>query len=148
MITKLSKEETLYVLTTNYIARIAYIADSQPYIVPVTYFYDRKNNAIISYSGEGHKLEAMRQNPNVCLECEELEHIKSWKTVVAHGQFEELSGSDAKQAMHSLREGVVQLMKARGRNASIIEDFSSAVSNENLRQVYRIRLGDISGRKQ
>lgn len=148
MITTLSKEETLYVLTTNYIGRIAYVEDNIPYIVPVTYFYDRGNNYIISYSGQGHKLESMRKNANVCLECEDLEHVKSWKTVVAHGKFEELKGSQSKQLLHTFTEGVKKLMAAKGRDVSIINDFSSAISEKQLPEAYIIRLDSISGRKQ
>lgn len=148
MITSLSKEETLYVLSTNYIGRIAYVDQNIPYIVPVTYFYDRVNNYIISYSGHGHKLGAMRKNPDVCLECEDLEHVKSWKTVVAHGKFKELSGSQSKQLLHTFTEGVKKIMAAKGRDAAVISDFSSALSENKLPEVYVINLESVSGRKQ
>lgn len=55
------------ILSTNHICRIALSDGNKPYIVPLNYGY--KNNRIYIHSAtEGHKLNIIKANNNVCFE--------------------------------------------------------------------------------
>ena len=68
---------------------MGYIYLNKPYVVPITYFFDKEENSIICYSGEGHKLNAMRKHTAVSLLVEEIESIGNWESVLVHGVFEQ-----------------------------------------------------------
>ena len=39
----------------------------------------------------GMKIEIMRKNPNVCFEVDEMKSFTNWKSVIAWGEYQELS---------------------------------------------------------
>ena len=63
----LTKYEAIYILKNNYIGNLSYVWKNKPYVVPITYYYDAEEHSIISYAGEGHKIEAMRINNSVSI---------------------------------------------------------------------------------
>jgi uncharacterized protein len=88
MLGELGPDEIDEVLRSEILARIGCIADGWPYVVPVTYLYD--GESIYIHSGEGRKLRAMRDNPQVCVEVEHIRSTTNWRTVIARGIFESL----------------------------------------------------------
>lgn len=76
--------------------RLACTDGRTPYIVPITYAYDGKY--IYGQTNEGTKLELMRKNPAVCFEVDRVTDMRSWKSVIVYGKFEELKGEAAEQA--------------------------------------------------
>ncbi|TDQ31072.1 pyridoxamine 5'-phosphate oxidase family protein [Zeaxanthinibacter enoshimensis] len=143
----LSKKECLEILRSNYVGRIAYSASGSAEIVPITFFYDPEHHAIISYSGPGSKISAMRDNKEVAFQVDEIASLDSWKSILLHGEYEELSGINAKQQLHTFAEGVKQLLvKKEGRNAKYLEEFSSKVSPDSIPIVYRINISEIKGK--
>jgi len=68
--------------------------------VPVTYVYDGRS--ILSHTGEGLKVEMMRENPIVCFEVEDLRYLPSWSSVITYGRYEELQGDAAAAALDQL----------------------------------------------
>ena len=101
MIKTLSEKNSYELLETNYIGHLAYISLNRPFIAPITFFFDKDKNAIIAYSNEGHKVKSMRKNTSVCLEVSEIDSVNNWNSVLAHGIFKELEGSDAKAYLHT-----------------------------------------------
>jgi nitroimidazol reductase NimA-like FMN-containing flavoprotein (pyridoxamine 5'-phosphate oxidase superfamily) len=85
------------VLRSETVARLGCIANGWPYIVPVSYVYD--GEFVYGHSDEGLKLRAMRENPRVCLEVEQLRSVTNWRTVVLRGLFEQLSSEDEERAV-------------------------------------------------
>ena len=71
------------------LGRVACLVDGRPYIVPVTYVYDGELGCVYVHSGEGAKVQAMRANPNVCFEVEQVHDMANWRTVIARARFEE-----------------------------------------------------------
>jgi uncharacterized protein len=59
------------------------------YVVPVNYVYDGKY--IIAHSVMGMKIEMMRKNPHVCFEVDEMKTFTNWKSVIAWGEYQELT---------------------------------------------------------
>ena len=97
MIGQLSLPEIENLLHNQVIARIGCHTNGHTYIVPVTYAYD--GAAIFGYSPEGLKLTMMRENPKVCVEVDHVDDPANWRSVIAHGIFEELSGAAAEEAV-------------------------------------------------
>ncbi|MDC6352102.1 pyridoxamine 5'-phosphate oxidase family protein [Zeaxanthinibacter sp. PT1] len=143
----LNKKECLDLLQNNYVGRIAYTTSGSADIVPITYFYDPEHHAIISYSGIGSKISAMRDHKEVSFQVDEIESLNHWKSVLLHGEYEELSGISAKQQLHRFAEGVKKLIKKKdGHSAKYIEEFSSKVSEDSIPIVYRIKISEVKGK--
>lgn len=147
MIKDLNTTEGLKVLKENYTGRLAFIAQGRPYVLPITYFYDETNNTIISYTGEGHKLNAMRLNNSISLQVDEIESANSWQSVLIHGMYEELSGSDARYHLHQFATGVKNIIEEREKkDVHFISEFSSKISSDEIPIVYRLRIMEITGK--
>jgi uncharacterized protein len=136
-------------LDSHYIGRIACSEGNKPYIVPITYCYDNDTNCIISHSGEGKKIEMLRRNPLVCFEMEEIKDINNWQSVIAWGYFEELHGPDARNALHKLVERLRTFFQDDNHShIKSLQEMSHSKVSEGKHIVYRIRLNEITGRKQ
>ena len=70
------------------IGRLACSHDDQPYIVPISYVYER--NRLYGFSTFGQKIEWMRTNPSVCVEIDEIADRHHWASVVIIGHYDEL----------------------------------------------------------
>lgn len=149
MIEKMTHKESAKILTDHYVGHLAYLHGETPYIVPITYYYDPIENAIFSYSGEGHKIKAMRTNQSVAFQTETIESLNNWMSVLVHGTFEELNGSAAKMYLHKLAQHVKNLTaKQKGVDIQSIDSFSSKMDSGAIPIVYRINIQDIIGRQR
>jgi len=93
---ELSRPEIDAFLHQEFVGRLGCHAEGQTYVVPVIYAYD--GASLYVYSVEGRKLAMMRANPEVCFEVDRYEGPGRWRSVIAWGRFEELSGADAERA--------------------------------------------------
>lgn len=100
MLGALNPQQIEELLHTEVIGRIGCHAAGRTYVVPITYAYD--GEAVYAHSAEGLKLAMMRQNPAVCFEVEHMDDLACWRSVIASGRFEELSGADAARGMQLL----------------------------------------------
>jgi len=147
MVKNLELSECLKILGNHFIGRLSYIHGKSPYIVPVTYFHDKEENSIISYSAEGHKLDAMRKRDSVAFQVDVIESIQEWHSVQVHGRFEELTGSTAEKYMRRFAEGVQEtITRSKGTHPKFIQDFSNRLQKKNIPIVYRIHIADIKGK--
>ncbi|MCB7481026.1 pyridoxamine 5'-phosphate oxidase family protein [Christiangramia sediminis] len=145
----LTHKECLDLLTRNYIGRISFISKGNPEIIPITYYYNPEKNSIISYSGEGSKITAMRKNNSVSFQVDEISDLDKWKSVLVYGKYEELSGIDAKHVLRLFSEGVKNLLQKKEKNnANFISEFSSKIDSEGTPVVYRINISNITGRQR
>ncbi|MBP0902947.1 pyridoxamine 5'-phosphate oxidase family protein [Mariniflexile gromovii] len=149
MIANLNKTECLKILSRNYIGHLAYIYKNLPFVIPITYYYDQKNVTVIGYSGEGHKTKALRLNNAVALEVSEITTINNWQSVLIHGTFEELDGTNAKSQLHEFSQGVKKLVSAKEkRDVNFINEFSGKVNFEAVPIVYNIKIEEITGKQR
>ena len=147
MIQDLKAKEGKRILSDNYIGQLAFIAGEWPYSIPITYYYNQAKNLIISYAAEGHKIKYMRKNPNVSLAVNEIDSVSNWRSVLAHGKFEELQGIDAKYHLHEFAEGVKSILhRKEGVDAKSISEFSSKIESEKYPIVYRIVLDELTAK--
>ena len=149
MINDLNKATCTDILSNNYIGRLAYIARGEPYVIPITYYYEQDKNSIVSYSADGHKIRSMRINHAVSLQVDEITSLNRWQSVVVHGLFEELKQIDAKFHLHEFAEGVKKTIAEREKlNPQFIGDFSSKLKREGNPIVYRIKIREITGKQR
>jgi nitroimidazol reductase NimA-like FMN-containing flavoprotein (pyridoxamine 5'-phosphate oxidase superfamily) len=143
MIGQLTPEQIEDVLRSEVIARIACVYDGRPYIVPVTYVYDGESAYV--HSAPGAKILAMRENPNVCFEVEQIRSMANWRTVVAQGTFEELFFDAHERALDLLAAKFDPLQTSESARPGRREDVhrQEGVSRPI---VYRIRLQSKTGR--
>jgi uncharacterized protein len=100
MLGELKSEEIEELLRSEVTGRIGCHADGRTYVVPITYAYER--GGVYCHSAEGLKLRMMRKNPLVCFEVDRVENVGNWRSVIATGRFEELTGREAIAAMDVL----------------------------------------------
>ena len=66
-------EEIINILETAMILHLGLLDGEYPYVVPLHYGYEFKNDTIVFYvhgANEGHKIDLIRSDPNVCVELE------------------------------------------------------------------------------
>ncbi|WP_035479678.1 pyridoxamine 5'-phosphate oxidase family protein [Gelidibacter mesophilus] len=143
----LEEKDCLYILKNDYLGHLSYIYQNRPFVVPITYFYDAERHVIICYSAEGHKMNAMRKNNQVALNVVDVDGLTKWKSVMIHGKFEQLFGSDAKSYLHVFSLGIKELVAEKElKELSFISEFSSKVINENLPMIFIINIDEVSGK--
>ncbi|HEY5687651.1 MAG TPA: pyridoxamine 5'-phosphate oxidase family protein [Yeosuana sp.] len=149
MIKNLEPSECIKILKQNYIGHLAYIFQNRPFVIPITYFYEQKSHTIIGYSSEGHKTKALRILSNASIEVSEIESVNNWQSVLAHGKYEELNGSQAKSYLHIFSDGIKDIIKQKEeKNPQCISDFSSKIYDEEVPIVFRINLDEITGKQR
>jgi nitroimidazol reductase NimA-like FMN-containing flavoprotein (pyridoxamine 5'-phosphate oxidase superfamily) len=99
MIKQLSSTEIEDLLSKQIVGRIGCYYENEIYIVPISYAYE--DNAIYCHSFEGKKMEMMRKNPKICFQVDEMKDMANWKSVIAWGDFEELT--DKKERNKALK---------------------------------------------
>lgn len=149
MFENLEEKEAEFILENNYIGHLGYIYENRPYVVPITYFFDIENNAIICYSDDGHKMNAMRKNNIVSLQVGEIEAVNQWKSILVHGIFEQHFGSDAKAYLHKFSLGIKDIIiEKEHRKVNFISDFSSEIYKDGFPIVFLIKINEITGKKR
>lgn len=147
--TNLTTNESIRLIMDNYTGHLGYISQHQPYVLPITYYYDKEDHAIISYTADGHKLDAMQKNNAVSLLVEEITSVKNWKSVLVHGTFEAINGTDAKFKLHQFTEGVKSLiLRKENRETEFISEFSSKLYSRGNPTVYLIKILEITGKRK
>ena len=100
MISHLSQEECFELLRGGRVARLGCIADGEPYVVPVNYACE--GESVYVHSLPGRKVWAMRANPRVCLQVDDIHDEFGWRSVIAFGRYEELTHADERERAMNL----------------------------------------------
>lgn len=133
-------------LKSEIVGRLGCYANGRVYVVPITYAYE--DGAIIGHSSDGLKLRMMRENPNVCFEVDRMTDLANWRSVIAWGRYEELSGAMADHALAHLLGRLLPLT-ATSETSHPPKDLTHQhrAQAEGLQAViYRIRLTEKTGR--
>ncbi|WP_421803187.1 pyridoxamine 5'-phosphate oxidase family protein [Flagellimonas sp.] len=147
--TDLTTSASTRVFRNNYLGHLAYLWQGKPYVIPITYYFDPTDNTIISYTSEGHKIDAMRKNNSISVQVEEIQSMFNWESAMAHGTFEELEGSVAKQKLHVFTEGIKNIIKRKEhKEVEFINEFSSKLYSRGIPIVYRIKILEIMGKRR
>lgn len=105
-------------LANSIVGRIACNAvGERPYLVPLAYAYD--GESIYAVSGPGRKLDLMRADPRISFEVDGVEASDTWQSVVAEGEFEEVSDPDEIQMAVGLLEGATGVPVVMGEHSIV-----------------------------
>lgn len=135
--------ETL--LTSQVIARLGCGQDNELYVVPVLFAYDKPY--IYSHTREGRKVALMRQQPQVCMEVDQIDNLSNWRSVIIWGQFEELTGNAAEDGLQILKNRLYPLTTS-SYSQSLLDLQAKDVARVEQRAevIYRVRVERQSGR--
>jgi nitroimidazol reductase NimA-like FMN-containing flavoprotein (pyridoxamine 5'-phosphate oxidase superfamily) len=135
----LTRAQIEKVLRDGTIGRIGACADGKTYVVPITYVYD--GTSVYGHTTVGQKVLMMRKNPSVCFEVDEIRDLANWRSVIAWGRYEELTGDVAIAAakLIAARLGPLTTSATAGPSGPTARGSRAHVS-------YRIRLTERAGR--
>ena len=134
-------EECWAMLARNNIARLACARDNQPYIVPLR--VDLDGRFLYGYTTLGRKIEWMRTNPLVCLECEELTTDRVWASLIVFGRYEELPNLPENESARRVAERLFQ------KRPMWWEPATAPLAGHERRPpiVFRIQVDSLTGRR-
>jgi len=148
MIGSLTVEQIEEVLRDNLLGRIGCNDGKRNYVVPINYVYDGR--FIIAHSVMGMKIEMMRKNPHVCFEVDVVKSFTNWKSVIAWGEYQELTDHRARfQAMKLFMD---RLMHIKIINTPITTEIEEGIVDDLLSPshvksiIYRIVITEKTGR--
>lgn len=144
MLGELTHDEIDDVLNRGTVGRIGCHAAGRTYVVPVTYVYDGED--IYGHTADGMKVRMMRENPHICFEVDEAEDLANWKSVIAWGNYEELEGEEAIQAMQLLVTRLARKMPVVAGAAPLPMTGHGTVLTGKPAIIYRINLKEKTGR--
>jgi nitroimidazol reductase NimA-like FMN-containing flavoprotein (pyridoxamine 5'-phosphate oxidase superfamily) len=136
MIKDLSQDKARELLRRGTIARLACVVEGEPYVVPVNYVFD--GECVLVHSLPGRKITAMRANPRVCLQVDEIEDDLGWKSVLAFGNYEEITSAEE-------RGRVMNRLLSRFPRLTPVESYIAGDTSTPAPIVFRIRVDKISG---
>jgi nitroimidazol reductase NimA-like FMN-containing flavoprotein (pyridoxamine 5'-phosphate oxidase superfamily) len=145
MIGTLDTEEIEELLKQTFVGHIGCYADGRSYVLPLSFAYDSGYVYMRSY--EGKKIDIMRRNPNICFQVDHITDMSNWKSVIAWGEFEELT--DNVERTKALKILINRKLPAL---SGVMTKFSSdwPFATENLNSipgvVFRIYLSEKTGR--
>ena len=136
MVSTLKREDSLALLGRARVGRLGCIAGGEPYVVPVNYVLE--GDSVLSHSLPGRKIEAMRENPRVCLQVDEVRDSLHWESVLAYGTFEELREP-------SERARAMNLLLSLFPHLTPVESLMAADADAPAPIAFRIRLERVTG---
>src|SRR5437763_3285241 len=139
MIGQLGQRQIEHLLRSQTVGRIGTSSSGRTYVVPITFVRD--GEYVYGHSLVGQKIRMMRANPDVCFEIDEIVDMANWKSVIARGRYEELTGDLATAAARLIaaRLGPLTTSETAGPAGPQAKRRAAHVS-------YRIRLTEVSGR--
>lgn len=147
MLGEMDDSEIEAFLRTETTGRIGCHCAGMTYVVPVTYVFE--GGCVYGHSTEGRKIRMMRRNPDVCFEVDRVNGVNDWRSVIAWGRYDELTGDDGLQAMELMMKRLVQKPAIRSDHPSypVRSAGSRGPESEGISVVvYRIRLTKTRGR--
>lgn len=113
--------------------------EGRSYVVPMHYYVDGPD--IYLFTTVGMKTQYMDANPEVCLQVEEVEDMKHWRSVTVMGRAEQVTD---RQDI----DRVKQLVKSENPTLSpaVNRTWIDAWGRENITALYRIQPYEMCGR--
>ena len=119
VIRHLEPEKIEALLASSIVGRIACnAAGERPYLVPLAYAYD--GESVYAVSGPGRKLDLMRADPRISFEVDRVETSDTWQSVVAEGEFEEVTDPDEIQLAVGLIEAATGVPVVMGEHSVVV----------------------------
>ncbi len=128
------------------VCHLAFAANNEPYVVPVSYGYDGKH-LYIHTAKEGKKIDCIGVNPRVCFTMERNVRLVvdnsnpckwtfSYESVVGYGEIEELTDPDAKNV------GLSEIVKHYSGREWIFKPHELSAT-----RIWRISVNSVTGKR-
>lgn len=145
LIESMTRQASIDLLKRARVARLGYIHDGQPYIVPMLFAYNV--HYLYSISTEGQKIDWMRANPRVCVEVDDLVTTQQWETVIVLGQYEELPHTEEHEASRAHAHALLQSSRPTWWEPGYAKTIVDGKERPLEVLYFRIRIDQISGRR-
>ena len=139
MINRLSAEESYELLRGGRLAHLACVADGEPYVVPVNYAFD--GESVYVHSLPGRKVDAMRADPRVCVQVDEVRGELGWRSVIAYGRYEEIT-REAERAQ------ALNLLLSLFPRLTPVESLMAGDAASPAPVVFRVRVERVTGLRE
>lgn len=136
MIIKLEFKDAMELLGRGSIGRLGCIIDGGPYVVPVNYVFD--GETVFIHSLPGRKITAMRANPSICLQVDEVVNEFEWRSVIAFGSYDEVTDDEQ-------RDQILQRILERFPHFTPVESAMSQVEGIPQTIIFRLRIESATG---
>ncbi|MCU1288562.1 MAG: Pyridoxamine 5-phosphate oxidase-related, FMN-binding protein [Acidobacteria bacterium] len=137
---EMTNEEIKALLQKLDYGHLGCVRNNRPYVVPIHFAYEDPN--IYIFTTEGMKTQILDENPEVCLQVEDVTDIKHWRSVIVNGRASRLVREDDRFFAMNFIEKVNP-----ARVPALHEVWIGPKARKNMSAVYRIHLDFISGRK-
>ena len=91
----LSENEARKLFHAARVARLGCVVNGGPYVVPINCYID--GDALYSHSLPGLKIFGLRENPQACVQVDEIEDDLRWQSAIAFGKYEEITKSNERE---------------------------------------------------
>ena len=85
----LSESEARQLFHAARVARLGCIVNGQPYVLPINCYLE--GDDLFSHSLPGTKISGLRENPQACVQVDEIEDDLRWRSAIAFGKYEEVT---------------------------------------------------------
>lgn len=144
VIHELTAAECRELLARTTLGRLACARFNQPYITPIFFYFDLKEDCLYSFSTHGQKIDWMRSNSKVCVEVDDVADEFHWTTVVVFGRYEEVFNS----ATHSdVRRRALELFQQRPSWWLPGAGHLASGEEHDTPVVYRVHIDRVTGRR-
>jgi nitroimidazol reductase NimA-like FMN-containing flavoprotein (pyridoxamine 5'-phosphate oxidase superfamily) len=142
----LSEDTIEVILRHQLIGHIACYANELTYVVPISYAYE--SGYVYAHTHEGMKISMMRQNPKVCFAVHTMENMANWQSVVAWGDFEEITdAAEREKALKILLHRNLPIITSKTVELTPNWPFVPKDLNSSIKGiVFRIRLNIKTGK--
>lgn len=145
----MTTEEIDALLQQKFYGHLGCYSEGEVYVVPVTYIY--MDDTIYGYTHVGKKIEMLRDNPQVCLQVEDIEGSSHWSSVICNGVYEEITDPAEIQDICVRMAGRFAQVRESGIEDPyfpIIEELNEHAKSSKKQIMYRIHVKKKSGRKE
>jgi len=142
---RLTPQEASDFLGDQCFGHLGCYADGQIYVVPISFVFS--GTELIGQTKAGQKITMLRKNPSCCVQVEKINDIADWTSVIAWGEFEELHGIEAVNAMGQLIDKLGPQIDSLGTSRSPRDVTPGVLDGERQKDiVYRIVMKEMTGR--
>jgi len=92
MMKVLSDSEARKLFQASRVARLGCIVNGEPYVVPINCYLE--GDHLFSHSLPGLKISGLRENPQACVQVDEIVDDLRWRSAIAFGKYEEVTRSN------------------------------------------------------
>ena len=88
----LNESEARHLFEAARVVRLGCVVNGEPYVVPINCYLEGEH--LFSHSLPGLKISGLRENPQACVQVDEIIDDLRWRSAIAFGKYEEVTKSN------------------------------------------------------